>query len=166
MSEFERVLPEIIKGLKSTYGNEYFQEITFQLSKIIGADYIFIARVDMAQQTAKTISVVVEGELVDNFEYGLDDSPCSVLVNDSVCLYPENICNLFPKDQMLKDMSIEGYVGVALYDSHQEIMGIIVVLHKTEIKEPGFVKTLFELFSGRISAEMERTEQNNNLENL
>ena len=166
MSEFEFVLPEIMKGLKSTFGDEFFDQITLQLNKIISADYTFIASVDMIQQTAKTISVVVKGEPADNFEYGLDNSPCAVLLDDSVCIYPQNIRNLFPKDKLLIDMNIEGYVGVSLHNSHNETIGIIVALHKTKIKNPQFAKTLFELFSGRISAEMERTEQNNNLENL
>jgi PAS domain S-box-containing protein len=166
MHEFEFEIPEIIKGLNSTYGDEFFNEITLQLNKIIGTDYSFVASVDMAKKTAKTISMVVNGEIVDNFEYGLIHSPCAVLVNEGVCIYPENICSLFPKDQMLIDMNIEGYLGVALLDSHQETVGIIVALHKTKIQKTEFVRTVFELFSGRISAEMERIEQNHNLEML
>jgi diguanylate cyclase (GGDEF)-like protein/PAS domain S-box-containing protein len=155
-----------MKGLKSTFGDEFFYEITLQLNKIIGADYTFIARVDSAQQIAKTISMVANGEVVDNVEYGLKNTPCAGLQNDSVCIYPENICHLFSKDQMLIDMNIEGYLGVALLDSRQEMIGIIVALHKTKIKDPKFATTLFELFSGRIAAEMERVEQNRNLERL
>ena len=166
MSELEYVIPEIIKGLKSTSGDAFFHKITLQLNKIIAADYTFIARVDLAQQTAKTISMVVNGEIVDNFEYELNHTPCAVLIDDSVCIYPEKTCDLFPKDHMLVDMNIEGYLGVALIDSHQEIIGIIVALHKTKIEDPEFAITLFELFSGRISAEMERIEQNHDLERL
>ena len=166
MSEFESALPKILKGLKSTSGDDFFNQMTFQLNEIIGADYTFIASVDRAQHTAKTISVATQSEFLENFEYQLHHSPCAIVIEDSVSIYPQNIQNLFPKDKLLADMQIEGYAGVALHDSNNQTIGIIVALHKTKIEDPQLTKTLFELFSGRISVKMERTEQNNSLENL
>jgi len=166
MSEFAAVLPEILKGLESTYGDEFFNKMTFQLDKVIDADYTFIASIDMAQNIAKTISMVVDGAFVDNFEYDLVHSPCAVVMDDLVCIYPENICGVFPNDKLLVDMGIEGYVGVALHNSRNEIIGIIVALYRTAIKDPQMAKTLFELFSGRIAAEMERAAQSRDLEKL
>ena len=166
MSEFESVLPEILKGLKSTHGDDFFNQIVLQLDKVIDADYTFIASVNIDQQRAKTISMVVDGAFADNFEYELIHTPCAAVLDGRVKVYPQNIRNLFPQDQLLVDMDIEGYVGVALYNSHNEIIGIIVALYKTAIKDPQLAKILFELFSGRISAEMERAAQNNDLGNL
>lgn len=63
-------------------------------------------------------------------------------------------------------MKIEGYVGVPLHDSQGEVIGIIVALHENEIKNVDFIKTLIELFSGRIAVEMERSVQEKNLKQL
>jgi PAS domain S-box-containing protein len=166
MSKLEQALPKIIKSLKSTYGRDFFNEITLQLNQITEADYTFIAQVDFETFTSKTISLVVKNQLTDNFEYHLDDTPCAILTENNVCLYPKEICRLFPKDQLLIDMKIEGYVGVPLNDSQGRVIGIIVALHENEIKDPDFIKTLFELFSGRIAVEMERKVQENNLKQL
>jgi PAS domain S-box-containing protein len=166
MSKLEQALPKIIKSLKSTYGRDFFNEITLQLNQITEADYTFIAQVDYENFTSKTISLVVKSQLADNFEYHLDDTPCAILTENNVCLYPKEICSLFPKDKLLIDMNIEGYVGVPLNDSHGRVIGIIVALHENEIKDPDFIKTLFELFSGRIAVEMERKVQENNLKQL
>jgi PAS domain S-box-containing protein len=166
MSKLEQALPNIIKSLRSTYGNDFFNEMTLQLNKATGADYTFIAQVNYDTYTSKTISLVIKNQLVDNFEYSLNNTPCAVLTKDNVCLYPKEICSLFPKDQLLIDMEIEGYVGVPLHDSQGEVIGIIVALHENEIKNTDFIKTLFEIFSGRIAAEMERKVQENNLKQL
>ena len=166
MSKLEQALPEIIKSLKSTYGSDFFNEITLQLNQITGADYTFIAKVNYERFTSQTISLVVKNQLTDNFEYPLNDTPCALITKDEVCLYPKDICSLFPKDQLLIDMNIEGYVGVPLHDSQGEVIGIIVALHENEIKNAEFIKTLFELFSGRIAVEMERSVQENNLKQL
>lgn len=77
MSSLEQQLPSIIKSLSSTYGSAFFNELTLQLNKFIGADYTFIARLDTQQSISKTISLVAKGELVDNFEYLLADTPCA-----------------------------------------------------------------------------------------
>jgi len=159
MSSLEQQLPSIIKSLSSTYGSAFFNELTLQLNKFIGADYTFIARLDTQQSISKTISLVAKGELVDNFEYLLADTPCADVSDDSVCIFPKNICNLYPNDQLLIDMNIQGYVGAPLHDSHGNVMGLIVALHEKEILNQDRVVTIFELFAGRISAEIERTER-------
>jgi len=166
MADFERILPEIITSLKSTYGNEFFDSLNLQLSKHIGADYTFIARLNKDKNTSRTISLVAKGELIDNFEYSLNDTPCADVSDESLCIYPEGICELYPNDQLLVDMNIEGYVGTPLRDSQGNMMGIVVALHEKKIENPNFAVTLFELFSGRISAEIERTERDQELQNL
>lgn len=166
MSNIEQVLPKLISSLKSSYGRDFFDEITLQFNKIIGADYTFIAQIDNDKGIAKTVSLAAKGELAANFEYNLKDTPCALVIDDSVCIYPKKICSYFPKDQLLIDMNIEGYTGTALHDSHGNVKGIIVALHEQEIENPNFAITLFELFSGRIAAEIERSEQNKRLEEL
>jgi len=159
MSTLEQQLPDIIKSLSSTYGSAFFNELTLQLNKFIDADYTFIARLDSVKNTSKTISLVAKGELVDNFEYSLDETPCADVSDDSVCIFTKNICDLYPNDQLLIDMNIQGYVGAPLHDSQGNVMGLIVALHEKEITNQDMVVTIFELFAGRISAEIERTER-------
>ncbi len=166
MADFATLLPQIIKNLHASYGDNFFKTITLELNQIIGADYTFIARIDNKHNNATTISLVAKGAIANNFTYSLVDTPCAKVVDDNVCIYPKNICQLFPNDQLLKDMNIEGYIGVPLHDSNNDLIGIIVTLHSKEIKAPDTATTLFELFSGRIAAEIERHEQKIALEQL
>jgi len=152
--------------LKSTYGHEFFNEISLQLNNAIGADYTFIAQVNAEKNTATTLSLIAKGKLVDNFEYELINSPCNIVVTDSVCVYPKDICQYFPQDQLLRDMNIEGYIGIALCDSNNQTNGIIVALYESEVTNADFVRTLLELFTGRVSAEIERYKQKSDLERL
>lgn len=166
MSSILNALPQIIKSLKSSHGSDFLNSITLELNKCIGATYTFVARVDPEKYTATSLSMVANGEQVENFEYELNDTPCEVVTNESVCVYPRGICHLFPKDQLLIDMKIEGYIGVALHDTSGQLIGIVVALHEKEIENPEHVTALFELFSGRIAAEMERSQQEKRLEEL
>jgi len=166
MNAFERYLPQIIKSLKATYGTDFFNSLTLQLNQVIGADYTFIAKLDAKRNTSRTISLVAKGEVLDNFEYSLHNTPCADVSGDAVCIHPQNISLLYPDDLLLVEMGIEGYIGTPLQDSEGCVTGIVVALYKNKIEDADFIASLFELFSGRISAEIEREEKQQQLTKL
>lgn len=155
----ELPIAEIVKGISRTKGEEFFEQIALQLDRVIGSDYTFIARIDRERTVSKTIALVAKGKLVENFEYELNDTPCKDVTDDSVCYFPKNVTRYFPKAQLLIDMKIEGYLGAPLHDSEDKVMGIVVGLYENEIKDKKFTLSLFELFSGRIAAEFERSDK-------
>ncbi len=154
----ERTLRNIIEGVSNNFGKEFFDTITLKLHEAIQADFTFIARIDLEAGMSRTIAMVAEGAIVKNMEYNLLDTPCAVVAEKRICLYPKDIAKLFPKDQLLVDMAIEGYIGTPLYSSSGEVMGLTVALFRKPIENVGFIKTIFEVFNGRIAAEIERTE--------
>lgn len=162
----ESILHHIISELKNTSGDEFFNTITLQLDKVIKADYTFIARIDEQNHSSKTISLVVKGEIADNIEYSLRHSPCDDVYGDTTCIYPSGICQLYPKDQLLVDMKIEGYIGSPLYNSSGKVIGLVVAMYEQPITNHELIQSLFELFSGRISAEIERTDNEQQLKTL
>lgn len=163
---FDQYLRDIIEKVANSYGEDFFNSITLQLNNIIKADYTFIARLNAEANTSRTIALVAHGALVDNFEYSLDHTPCAEVKDDSVCCYPAEVCKLFPKDQLLIDMKIEAYLGTPLRDSSGQVMGLIVALYEQPIQDESLTLALFEVFSGRIAAEVERQEYEQALETL
>ncbi len=166
MCFMEKILRNIIEGVSNNYGKAFFNTITLKLHEAIGSDFTFIARLDVDAYVSRTISLVANGELAENMEYSLKDTPCAEVSDDSLCLYPKEICKYFPKDQLLVDMEIEGYVGTPLKDSNGEILGLTVALYKHPIQNIEFVQTVFQIFGGRIAAEIERSEYEANLESI
>lgn len=160
----EKVLRNIIEGVSNNHGSAFFETICLKLHEAIGADFTFIARLDTDAYVSRTIALVAGGEIVDNMEYSLEHTPCANVADDSVCMYPKNIIPQFPQDQLLIDMGIEGYVGTPLHDSNGNVMGLTVALYSQPIKDVEFTRTVFEIFSGRIAAEIERTEYQQHLE--
>ena len=154
----------IIEAVSNTYGDDFLNAITLALHKVIGADYTFIAELDTDKYTSKTIALVAKGELAENFEYSLKDTPCANVADNSVCCYRDHVCDTFPNDQLLIDMKIESYLGTPLRDSKQKVMGLIVALYENPLENEQEVITLFEIFSGRIAAELERRDYEAHLE--
>jgi len=157
-------IQEIVEAVSNSYGDEFFTKTTLALGNVIKADYTFIAILDKEAYCSKTIALVAKGELIDNIEYSLKDTPCADAADDTVCCYPKDVCTAFPNDQLLVDMKIEAYLGTPLHDSNQNVMGLIVALYEHAISDEEEVLTLFQVFSGRIAAELERIDYEHSLE--
>lgn len=162
----EKFLSKIISELKNTSGDDFFHTMTEQLAHIIDADYTFIARLERSKWVSQTISLYAKGAIAPNFEYDLRGTPCEEVACDATYICPHDVTSYFPKDELLIQMHIDGYVGAPLYSSTGETFGIVVALYEKPIQDANFVSSLFELFSGRIAAEIERTEQQKILEEL
>lgn len=158
------LLSDIIEAVSNTYGNEFLDRLTLKLASIIQADYTFIAIFDKENYESKTISLVAKGEIAENMAYSLKDTPCAQVFDNSICYYPNDVQKFFPLDQLLIEMKIEGYIGSPLLNSKKEVVGLIVGLFETEIPNKDKILTLFQIFSGRIAAELERSEYESRLE--
>lgn len=153
----------VIRQLKSSHGAEFFQAITLKLSQLIDADYTFIALLDRIEHTSTSICLVSKGKVLDNFSYALGETPCEDVSNNNICIFETGVAALFPNDLLLEQMGIQGYLGTPLCDSKNKVMGLLVALYQQPIADAAAVADLFELFSGRIAAEIERTAKEQQL---
>ncbi|UTA47136.1 ATP-binding protein [Simiduia sp. 21SJ11W-1] len=160
---YRSTIPKVMSGIGNSAGKDFYQAITQQLATCIASDFTFISRLLPGETRVKTLALCAGGQLGDNMEYDLAYTPCQDVLDNSVCVYPRDICSLYPKDQLLIDMQIEGYIGTPLYNRSGKCLGLIVALYKTEIRHPDRVQGLFELFAGRIAAEIENHELNDAL---
>lgn len=159
-------IKDIIKSLEATYGESFLQTITMQLHKTIDADFTFITRINIDRYVSETLTLVAGDDFAENFEYSLQDTPCANVADNSTCVYPSNITHLFPKDELLVDMGIEGYIGAPLESHDGQVIGLVVALYKEPIEFQDDVASLFQLFSGRIAAELERLDKEAELQKL
>jgi len=162
----EKILKKIINGVSNTYGEEFFSVITKELDDVIQSDFTFIARLNKEKNSCETIALIAHSKLVSNFEYDLDGTPCDDVTDNCLVCYPNNITKLYPKDELLVDMGIEGYLGAPLNSSKGEVLGIIVALYQAPIVDKDLTLTLFQLFSNRIAGEFERIDKEIELKEL
>ncbi|WP_157829020.1 GAF domain-containing sensor histidine kinase [Colwellia sp. 75C3] len=157
-------IKEVIEAVSNSYGDEFFTKVTLALHKIIDADYTFIARINVLDFSCKTEVLVAKGEIAENFEYSLKNTPCANVADDSVCFHLKDVCTFYPEDQLLADMKIQAYIGTPLVDSKKQVIGLIVALYEMEQTDEDETASLFQLFSGRIAAELERIDYEQSLE--
>jgi len=156
---------KVLEAISNTFGNDFFNVITLVLHKAIKADFTYIAVINEDEYSSQTITSVANDKIVANLEYSLEHTPCANVVKNSICYYPDNVCNIYPKDHRLAEHKIQAYLGIPLCDSKQRVVGLIVALYKKPLEDNSIALTLFQEFSGRITAELIHLNHKSALEN-
>lgn len=154
----ELAMRRILQLVSRTTGQAFFNTLTQALGEAVGADLLLIGRLLPATHEVQTLAMTLDGQLQESVTYHLADTPCDVVMGQEVCIYPQGVADLFPKDLMLKDLGMDGYIGHALYDGKGNPTGILVALYRQPIGEPEWARTLLGLFAPRVGAEIERSE--------
>ena len=155
---------KVVEALSNTYSDEFFNAMTLALQKTINADCTFIAVTNEDKPSSKTIALVINGKITDNIEFSLEHSPFANAVDNFVYYCPNNASNIYPKDQLLLEMETQGVLGIPLHDSKQKMIGLLVAFYKKPIEDNSKALTLFQLFSGRITAELAHRDYEKSIE--
>lgn len=160
------IMKEVISAETYNLGDAFFEHIVEKLNTALEADYTFIGTLAEDAKSVSTISLFGNGQLLENITYELAHTPCENVIGNSVCSYAKGITHLYPKDELLIQMGIEGYVGVPTFNSKKEPTGIIVALFKNAIEDTDLISTILMLFASRVGAELEHNMLYNDLKKL
>ena len=134
----------------------FFNSLAQYLAQSLGMDFVCIDRLEADGLTAQTVVVWSDGHFRDNVIYALKDTPCGEVVGNAVCCFPANVCQVFPRNQVLKDMQAESYIGVTLWAHSGQPIGLIAVIGRNPLTNRLLAETTLKLVAIRASGEIER----------
>ena len=140
----------------------YFERMVLALQEATGATYVIIGEYRKTCSIT-TLAVAHESKTVPNFSYKLKGTPCEKVTGSRICIYEDGVTSLFPDDQLLIDMAIEAYVGWPIIDRERGVIGIVVCLYDRPIARDEVPRSILELYSLNIGAEMTRKLANQEL---
>lgn len=151
------LLRNIAMGLSSIYGERYFHSLTQYLTKILGMEYAFIG--ELARDRKDVVNIVsasFAGKTLDNFSYSLIDTPCEQVIRRGTGVYPRQVQKLFVKDRYLAEIGAECYVGVGLFGSSGQPLGLISLIGSRPLRDRRTVESLLQVIAARTATEVER----------
>lgn len=153
----EEAVANLLSGGSSKFGKEFFETVVLQLSDILKADYTLIGVMSDKEETKmKTLAFCAKGEIKDNIEHELAGTPCERIFAKENFICEEGLIEQYPNVQLFKNMNIEGYVGVPLFDSQGESLGIVIAMFNEKVKDAHLSESILQIFASRISSEIER----------
>lgn len=153
----EEAIKNIAADILVQTDKDFYHLLVKNLAKLFDADYAFIGLLDGANpKTVNTTAVWAHGDFVDNMSYSLENTPCAKVIDETICFHPTGIQQEYPLDTLLVDMGVDSYIGAPLFDSHNNPIGLIVVLDSKPMTESPQITEILEIFAARASAEIER----------
>jgi len=150
-------LRSIATNLSALYGERYFHALTQYLTNTLGMEYAFVGELGRDQQDKiNVVSVCFAGKMQDNFSYSLIDTPCQLIISQGACTYTRQVQKLFPKDRYLADLEVECYVGIPLFGSSGQPLGLISVMGCRPLRDRETVESVLQVVAARTATELER----------
>jgi len=139
-------------------GKGFFQLLAEYLAESLGMDFVCIDRLEGDGLTARTVAVWNNGKFEDNVSYALKDTPCGDVVGKMVCCFPASVCQFFPKDEVLRDLRAESYIGVTLWSHTNQPIGLIAVIGRRPLANRAMAESVLKLVADRAAGELERQD--------
>jgi PAS domain S-box-containing protein len=154
--KMEEAIKFLITCGVTSSGEDFFESLAKYLSQLLDMEYVCIDKLDPDGLTAHTLANYNEGTFDSNISYTLHQTPCGEDVGKNICCFPENVCKLFPNDNMLVNMNAESYVGTTLWSFDGKPIGLIAIIGRKPLKNRIMAENILRMVSVRAAGELER----------
>jgi diguanylate cyclase (GGDEF)-like protein/PAS domain S-box-containing protein len=162
--KFEQALRNATTGVSAKTGESFFRSLVRFLAQTMDGACAFVgALAEDDVRKVRTLAVYANGAFADNFEYRLSGTPCDNVVGSTICVFPRDVQQLFPEDDLLRGVGAQSYIGAPLFDSKGCAIGIVGVLGAAPLTDTGPAEWMLQIFAARAAAELERKQTEENL---
>jgi signal transduction histidine kinase/uncharacterized protein YhfF len=108
-------------------------------------------------QRARVLAVTHDGaELREGFEFAIEGTPCSLVIDNDVVSIPEGTCARFPGDDFTGRYGLDSYLAVSMRGTDGGQIGYIGVQSSRRIEADESERAALSIFGARAAAEIER----------
>jgi PAS domain S-box-containing protein len=151
----EEALRSAALAVSRAVGEDVFRELVRAMATILRADLAFIALPKEAQAARmKMLAFCADGRIVEDFEYDVAGTPCATVIGQQFRVYPSRLQELFPQDTDFRRMAVQSYAGCPLMDARGRPVGLMSVVLRRDMEDPGLVESVLKIFAARAEAEL------------
>ena len=149
------VLQEIVEGVESKIGEQFFPSLVQQLATALGVDYAYIS--ELSEDGAKFRSKAGwgKGRPLQQFDVPLR-GPCETVLTRKCVHHPDELRALYPHVQLIQDIGVESYCGVPIVDSSDRVVGHLAIMDSKPMPDHLRATSILGIFATRAAAEFER----------
>jgi len=137
-------------------GDDFFHSLARYLSNTLTMSFVCIDTISSDHLTLQSLAVYSDGKFIDNVCNVIKDSPCADTIGKTLCRFDSDVCNLFPKNNLIQNIKAQCYVATTLRSSDGKPVGLIALMDRQPLVNPTLVESVLNLVSIRAAGEMER----------
>ncbi|GAB4032441.1 ATP-binding protein [Spirosoma gilvum] len=151
-SQLDETLRLISEGTAGVTGMDFFQSLVQHITATLQVRFALVTECANVEKTrVRTLAYVEHSQLLENIEYDLAGTPCSIVMQGRDFYYPYDV-----ELNFVKDSGIESYVGVPIYDREQQVIGHIAICDNRPLLNQQKYLSVLRIFASRSGAEIER----------
>ncbi len=150
---------KVAAGVSATTGVAFYEQLARNMADAVGALAGFVSQLHAGESlSASTLAVVVDGKMMENFDYVIAGTPCENLATSDSCVIDQRVAEQFPQAERLTALGAQAYVGHRLDGSNGEPLGHLFVVFRETLKDTAFVTSTMQIFAARAASELERQQ--------
>ncbi|WP_210394723.1 PAS domain S-box protein [Motiliproteus sediminis] len=157
---FERAFNAIFEGTTHALGPGFLQSLVRVMCQTLQVKMGFIAELQAEENpTMRSVASYQRDGSQPEMQYSLAGTPCQDVTETGICIFERGVQQRYPSDRMLHDLGAESYVGVALRNQEQQVIGVVVLMHDRPLEDARLVESIMRVFASRAGAELERIQE-------
>ena len=162
--QIQQAINYIASEAANDTGNSFFENLLKKLTELFKIEFAFIGIYnDMSCTSIETLVACAQGKITDNLTFDLKGTPATDILRNGICIYPKDVQSIFSNNQLLTSMRIESLIGLSLFDSKGEPIGILAILDTKPMPNAEHLQEIMQIYALRIANEIERLNSNKKL---
>src|SRR5215831_18629636 len=151
-------LREIVEGVESKVGEQFFPALVQQLAKALNVTYSFVSEFCIDRTKVRTLAFWAGNHFENNFEYALAGTPCEKVLAGEMYHCTDHVADQFPRDkEELEKLGVLSYLAIPITSSSGQVLGHLAVMDCKRMELEQLDLSIFKVFGARAGAELERT---------
>ena len=153
----EDAMRNVAVAVSTAHGQNVFEHLVRSLAAALRVEAAFIALPpEGGSDRLRMLALCANGEFVENLEYVVAGTPCETVVGQEFRIYPSGVRERFARAAEFAFVPAESYAGYPLSDSRGGPLGLISVISRKPMRDPGLVESVLRIYAARAVTEIER----------
>jgi len=155
--EPDAALLAILEGTAAETGQGFFSALVKNLAKALGTHGAWVTEYFPETRRLRALAFWLDGQWVSDYEIDIAGTPCGEVIDKAQLVhFPDNVLDIYPDEEELKQNQAVSYMGVPLLDQDGTILGHMAVIDRRSIPAEPRVHAIFKIFAARAAAELQR----------
>jgi PAS domain S-box-containing protein len=149
------VLQQIVEGVESKIGEQFFPSLVQQLATALGVDYAYVSELSEDGATFRSRAGWGKGQSLPQFDVPAH-GPCETVLTRKCVHHPDQLRELYPHVQLIQEIGVESYCGVPIVDASDRVIGHLAIMDSKPMFDHVRATSILGIFATRAAAEFER----------
>lgn len=155
----EELVNNLAQSLAAESGESFFSNLVFHLARTLDVDYAMLAeKLPNSDYEGRVLAFHQRSNVADlqGSVISLRDQPGSAVFEGQVCVFSEGLQKLAADEPLIEMYGVDSYIAVPVFGEGSQVLGFLSLMHSKPIINVELVRSVLQIFSIRVSAEIER----------